>query len=73
MDNQSGILKNSYEKQEQIYFKDEVDYSIDMMSISKIVSNIPIEFENGMSYLPDTISFLEMEKVELNLILIVTK
>ena len=63
VDNQCGILKNSYEKQEQIYFKEEIDYSIDMMKIAKIVSNIPIEFEGGISHLPDSISFMEMEKV----------
>ena len=59
-DNNSGILKNSYEKQEQIYFNDEVDYSINMMAVSKIVSNIPIELEEGISRLPESISFLEM-------------
>ncbi len=62
-DNNSGILKNSYEKQEQIYFNDEVDYSINMMAVSKIVSNIPIELEEGISRLPESISFLEMERV----------
>ena len=59
--NDSGsILKNSYEKQEQITFKDEINYSIDMMSIAKIMSNIPIEFEEGVSNIPDTVTFLEM-------------
>lgn len=59
--NDSGsILKNSYEKQEQITFKDEINYNIDMMEIAKIMSNIPIEFEEGVSNLPDTVNFLEM-------------
>ncbi len=62
-DNNSGILKNSYENQEQIAFVDEVKYNIDMLQISKILSNIPIEFEDGLKELPDTITFLEMEKV----------
>ena len=59
----SGVLKNSYEKQEQIVFKDEVQYGINMMEIAKKLSNIPIEFENGIYSIPDTVSFLEMEKV----------
>ena len=61
--NNSSILKNSYEKQEQIPFKDEINYNIDMMSITKAMSNIPIEFEEGMGSIPDSISFLEMHKV----------
>lgn len=59
----SGVLKNSYEKQEQITFADEIKYNIDMMTISKIIANIPIEFEEGIKSLPDSISFMEMEKV----------
>ena len=62
-DNNSGILKNSYEKQEQIAFSDEINYNIDMLQITKILSNIPIEFEEGLKELPNTITFLEMEKV----------
>jgi len=59
----AGILKNSYEKQEQISFNDEVIYNIDMMRISEVLSNIPVEFEEGIKSLPDVITFLEMEKV----------
>lgn len=59
----SGILKNSYEKQEQITFQDEINSNINMMDIAKILSNIPIEFESGIKSLPDAITFLEMEKV----------
>ena len=62
-DNSSGVLKNSYEQQEQIAFSDEINYNIDMLQITKVLSNIPIEFEDGISQLPDSISFLEMEKV----------
>ena len=60
---QSGVLKNSYERQEQIVFRDEIVYNINMMEISKILANIPIEFEEGVSKLPDAISFMEMERV----------
>ena len=63
INNQGGILKNSYEKQEQTIFYDEVNYNIDMMSITKLLSNIPIEFEEGLKQLPDAISFMEMERV----------
>ena len=61
--NSSSILKNSYEKQEQIPFKEEIYYNINMMNIAKIMSNIPIEFEEGIGALPDSISFLEMHGV----------
>ena len=59
----SGILKNSFEEQEQITFYDEINDSIDMMKVAKKLSNIPIEFEEGLKQLPDTVSFLEMENV----------
>lgn len=59
----SGVLKNSYERQEQITFIDEINPDINMMNISKILANIPIEFEEGVKNLPDSISFMEMEKV----------
>ena len=58
----SGVLKNSYEKQEQITFYDEIDYTVNMMNVAKVESNIPIEFEEGIKQLPDAITFLEMEK-----------
>ena len=61
--NESAILKNSYEKQEQIPFKDEIDYSVNMLNLAKIMSNIPIEFEEGFKSLPNAISFLEMHEV----------
>lgn len=62
-ENTSGLLKNSFEQQEQVQFRDEINYNIDMMSIVKKVSNIPIEFQEGNRNLPDAITFLEMEKV----------
>ncbi len=62
-ENTSGILKNSFEQQEQMMFKDEVNYAIDMMSVAKKLSNIPIEFQEGNRQLPDAVTFLEMEKV----------
>lgn len=62
-ENSCGILRNSYEDQEQVVFNDEINYNIDMMEIVKRLSNIPIEFEDGVSSIPDSISFLEMEKV----------
>lgn len=62
-DGTSGILKNSYESQEVIDFKDEVDYGLNMMGVSKILSNIPVEIAGAANQLPNAISFLEMEKV----------
>lgn len=60
---QSGILKNSYDKQEQIVFNDEVNASINMMAVAKILSNIPIATEASAKSLPESITFLAMEKV----------
>ena len=59
----SGILRNSFENQEQITFVDEIDDSINMMNIARRLSNIPIEFDDNSRELPDSITFLEMEKV----------
>lgn len=59
----SEILHNSFEAQEIISFREEINPYIDMMEIAKKVANIPIEFEEGSTQLPDSISFLEMEKV----------
>ncbi len=59
----STIISNSYEKQETTAFKDEINYRINMMSVSKILSNIPIEIESMSKGLPESISFMEMEKV----------
>ena len=60
---QSSILTNAFEKQKQVVFKSELNFDVDMMDIVKTLSNIPIEFEEGISELPDAINFLEMEKV----------
>ena len=63
-DGTSGLLKNSYEDQEKVDFKAEyLPSNVNLMNISKILSNIPIEFEEGISNIPDSISFMEMEKV----------
>ncbi len=59
----STILKKAYEKQEKTEFMDEIHYNINMMNIAKELSNIPIEFDEGMKELPNSITFLEMEKV----------
>ena len=62
-DPNSGILKNSYENQEIIKFKDEIKYNINYMELAKEISNVPIEFDEKVGALPETISFLEMENV----------
>ncbi len=59
----TAILKNSYEKQEQTPFASEINYGVNMVSVAKIMSNIPIEFEEGIGAIPDSISFFEMHKV----------
>ncbi len=60
---ESGILKNSYENQQQISFQDEINPYIDLMSIAHYLANIPVEFSEGEKELPNAITFLEMEKV----------
>ncbi len=62
-DPNSGILKNSYENQEIIKFKDEIKYNIDYMKLAKLISNVPIKFDETVISLPESISFLEMENV----------
>ena len=59
----SRVLINSFEKQEQYVFRDEINYGINMMGIARHLSNIPIEFEEGNKQLPEAITFMEMEKV----------
>ena len=59
----SGILKNSFESAEITDFHDEVDYGINMMEVTKSLSNIPIEIEGAAAKLPNSIEFLEMEQV----------
>lgn len=59
----SGLLTNSFEQQEQFVFYDEINNFIDMMQVARILSNIPVELQEGNRQLPDSISFLEMEKV----------
>ena len=65
-DDTSEVLQNSYDKQQQIIFKDEINYRIDMMDVAKALANIPIEVSSGSNdfgELPDAITFLEMAKV----------
>ena len=62
-ENTSSLLKNSYEQQEKMDFQDEIRYGLDMYEITSELSNIPIEFADGVKELPNSITFLEMEKV----------
>ena len=66
-DDTSEVLQNSYDRQVQIVFKDEINYKVDMMSLTRVLANIPIEISNSGSgdagELPDAITFLEMAKV----------
>ena len=62
-DQNSGVLKNSFDNQEIIEFRDEINYNINYMELVKNLANTPIEFEEKQGNLPESISFLEMEKV----------
>ena len=57
------ILKNSYENQTQTSFMNESNFKINMSYYAKVLSNIPIEFEDGISDIPDLVTFMEMEKI----------
>ena len=61
--NESRILTNSYDSQASKTFKDEINYNINMMNVAKVLSNIPIEINSVTGGLPQTESFLEMERV----------
>ena len=62
-DRKSLILIDSFNHQQQKVFYDEINYNVNMMSVAKIVSNVPIQLENNVTSFPSMISFLEMEKV----------
>ena len=51
------------EEQEHLEFNEEIVYDIDMMNIARSIANIPIELESNDASIPETLSFLEMEKV----------
>ena len=57
------IIKNGSNNQEHLEFDEEILYNIDMMKIAREVANKPIEFQTEAKKLPESISFLEMEKV----------
>ena len=61
--NNTEVLKNAYEEQEQVNVTNDIDSPFDINKIVRILANIPIEFENDMRNLPDSLSFLEMEKI----------
>ena len=65
-DGVSGVLINSFDEQEQKYFRDEINPYNDMMNISRILANIPIDIpisNDSFGELPESLTFLEMEKV----------
>ena len=57
------VLTHAFLEQEILPFYDEINYSINMNDIVNVLSNIPIEFEKVSGSLPESVSFLEMEKV----------
>ena len=59
----SEILINSFDAQEETIFKEEVYNDSIPENVLQKISNIPIELDYSGINLPDTITFLEMEKV----------
>ena len=62
-DKKSDILYNAFDSHYQGMFNNEIHYNIDMMDVMRKITNIPVEVEDQMSQLPESISFMEMEKV----------
>ena len=62
-DKKSDILYNAFDSHYQGMFNNEIHYDIDMMDVMRQITNIPVEFDDQMSQLPESISFMEMEKV----------
>ncbi len=58
--NYSGILRNELNDYYQQDFKKELDDSFDLQKCSEVLSNIPIEFQTDLRYIPTSLSFLEM-------------
>ena len=61
--NKVTLVKNNYNQQDLIEAKLDLIENIDYMGVSKILANIPIQFESKVGSLPNAITFLEMEKV----------
>src|SRR5699024_2419520 len=57
------VLTHAFLEQEILPFYDEINYSINMNDLVSVLSNIPIEFEEASGALPESVTFLEMEKV----------
>ena len=55
-----GILRNDIDDYYQQEFKHEIDETINLKKCIEVLSNIPIEFESDLRYLPTSLSFLEM-------------
>ena len=62
-DKKSDILYNAFDSHYQGMFNNEIHYDIDMMDVMRQITNIPVEYEDQMSSLPESISFMEMEHV----------
>ena len=62
-DKKSDILYNAFDSHYQGMFNNEIHYGIDMMDVMRQITNIPVEFDDKMSQLPESISFMEMEHV----------
>ena len=58
-----GILHNDADDYTQQSFINEIDETIDMKKCVEVLSNIPIEFEEDLRYLPTSLTFLEMYNV----------
>ena len=56
----SCILEKHMKSQSQVTFKNEYEKDIDMRKISVKLSNVPIMTKDGLSVLPQSLSFMEM-------------
>lgn len=58
-----GILHNDVDDYSQQAFQNEINDTINISKCVEVLSNIPIEFEEDLRYLPNALSFLEMYNV----------
>ena len=61
--NSSGLFENELIENKQKLFVADIDYELNIEYFSKIVANIPINFEKSKYQLPNCLTFLEMYNV----------
>ncbi len=61
--NGSGLFENELVSTKQKSFVADIDYSLDLMAVSKTLANVPLEIRGADANLPNVISFLQMYNI----------